>query len=84
MNISGSFLLGAVAGWLLGGAQVAPEHRAFLTLGILGGYTTFSAFAFEGLVMLQAGQWARLAVYAMASVGLAMGAAAAGFALTRG
>ena len=84
VNVTGSFILGAVAGWILSGAQVAPEHRAFLMIGILGGYTTFSTFAFEGLEMLQTGQWARLILYAMASVALAVGAAAAGFALTRG
>jgi CrcB protein len=84
VNVTGSFVLGAVAGWVLTGTQVAPEHRAFLMIGVLGGYTTFSTFAFEGLEMLQTGQWGRLIVYAMASVALAVGAAAAGFALTQG
>lgn len=85
VNVLGSLAIGALAGatptqsWL----QSAPT-RAFLVVGLLGGFTTFSAFALEGMTMLQAGQPWRAMGYAAASVGLALGAAALGFSLTRG
>ncbi|MEX2181632.1 MAG: fluoride efflux transporter CrcB [Gemmatimonadaceae bacterium] len=84
VNVTGSLVLGVFAGWLLSGAALAPEHRAFVMIGILGGYTTFSTFALEGLEMLLAGQVGRVVLYATASVLLSVGAAAAGFALSRG
>ncbi len=84
VNVSGSLFLGALTAWVAGAAQVTPQLRAFLMLGVLGGYTTFSAFALEGLTMLQAGQPLRALGYATASVLLAVAAAGLGWSLMRG
>lgn len=83
VNVSGSFALGAVAGWALD-SDASPGLRAFLMIGVLGGYTTFSSFAFEGLAMLQRGEALRAAGYALVSVLLSVAAAAIGFGITRG
>lgn len=84
VNVSGSLLLGAVGGWVSVDASASPQLRAFVMIGLLGGYTTFSTFALEGLALLQAGQAARAIGYASASVLLAVGAAAIGWTLARG
>lgn len=84
VNVSGSLLLGAVGGWLSLDATASPQLRAFVMIGLLGGYTTFSTFALEGLALLQAGQAGRAIGYATASVLWAVGAAALGWTLARG
>ncbi|MBX3172933.1 MAG: fluoride efflux transporter CrcB [Gemmatimonadaceae bacterium] len=85
VNVTGALALGAVAGWLFGQpAAASPQLRAFVMIGVLGGYTTFSTFAVEGLTMLQAGQPMRAAGYALASVLLSVAAAALGWAMLRG
>jgi CrcB protein len=67
VNLAGSLLMGMLAGWLLqkgGGEQI----RLFLAVGVLGGFTTFSAFSLELGLMLQRGELAAAAAYALASV----------------
>ncbi len=54
-----------------------------LTVGVLGGFTTFSTFSAETVVLLQNGQWGTAAVNVAVSVGLALAAAAGGLALAR-
>jgi CrcB protein len=56
VNVSGCFVFGLVAG--LGDARgvVGPHIRAFVLVGILGGYTTFSSFTFETMSLARAGQ----------------------------
>ncbi|HYD14228.1 MAG TPA: fluoride efflux transporter CrcB [Allosphingosinicella sp.] len=67
VNLLGSLLIGLLAGWLLraGGSEQA---RLFLAVGVLGGFTTFSAFSLELGLMLQRGELASAAAYALASV----------------
>jgi CrcB protein len=61
-----------------------PQHwRLFLTTGILGGFTTFSAFSLEAALLYERGQAASAAVYVVASVVLAIGALFAGMAIVR-
>lgn len=52
-------------------------------VGVLGGFTTFSAFAFETLSLMQSGQYGKAALYVASSVALAVGAAALGVGLAR-
>ena len=56
VNVSGCFVFGVIAG--LGEARggLGPLTRAFLLIGILGGYTTFSSFTFETMGLLRGGQ----------------------------
>ncbi|MEO8295626.1 MAG: fluoride efflux transporter CrcB [Gemmatimonadota bacterium] len=82
INVSGSFLLGMIMR-NSGGASMRPETRAFFAIGICGGYTTFSTFSYETMMLLRDGQWWRAASYALASVVLSLLAVFAGFAVTR-
>ena len=67
VNLFGSLLMGLLAGWLsrAGGTEGA---RLFLAVGILGGFTTFSAFSLELVLMLERGELASAAAYILASV----------------
>ena len=62
----------------LEGTAAAAEWRAFLGIGVLGGYTTFSAFTYETLRLLQDGQWERALLYATGSVVLSLTGAVLG------
>src|SRR6478672_1835516 len=57
VNIAGSFLMGALAGWLAFKAGEGWSHplRLFLTTGILGGFTTFSAFSLDAVALWERG-----------------------------
>lgn len=79
VNITGSFLIGAIIRFALESAWITPEVRAFLTIGICGGYTTFSTFSYETAVMIENGEWGRASLYIGTSVLLSLLATFAGF-----
>jgi CrcB protein len=83
VNVLGGFAIGALAELFALRWSVSPEIRALLVTGILGGFTTFSAFSLELLAMAERGAWLPAAAYIVASVALSLGAAAAGLALVR-
>lgn len=82
VNVAGGLLMGVLAGWVAsrGGADA---WRLFLGVGVLGGFTTFSAFSLDMVMMLERGAWALAAGYAAASVLLSVGATSAGLWLVR-
>lgn len=80
VNLVGCLALGLVIRWLQVVA-VAPEVRPFLTIGLLGAFTTFSTFSFETVALLQEGQWLRAGLYVGGSVVLGLIAMVAGMAL---
>ena len=80
INVTGSMLLGAFASAAAGGAPDAP-WRLFLTVGLCGGFTTFSAFGLETFRLMQAGAGGRAALYVAASVLLSLAGAAGGVAV---
>ncbi len=80
VNVLGSFLMGLVAGLLPGTSQ---GWRLFLATGVLGGFTTFSAFSLDALTLWQRGQGAAAGLYVAASVLLSLAAIALGAAATR-
>ncbi len=82
INVTGSFLLGFLA-QALGGDDVHPSLRAALTIGLCGGYTTFSTFSFETMRLVNDGLGARALTYVVASVLLALAATIGGSALAR-
>jgi CrcB protein len=84
INITGSFLLGAIIRFAMDTPAISPEVRALLTIGLCGGYTTFSTFSFETAAMLEDGEWSRAALYITASVGLSLLATFLGFIAARG
>ena len=83
INITGSFLLGAILRYAMETPTFTPEVRALLTIGFCGGYTTFSTFSYETLALLKDGEWIRAGVYVSASVLLSVAATFLGFALAR-
>lgn len=84
VNIAGSFVMGAFIGSL---ARFIPEHaqalRLFVAVGLLGGFTTFSAFSLDSITLLENGAWAQAALYITASVCGAVFALFAGLQLVR-
>jgi CrcB protein len=85
VNVVGSFLMGAIAGWLAfkAGEGWSQSLRLFLTTGILGGFTTFSAFSLDAVLIWERGQIGPAAAYVAASVALSIGGLVAGLALIR-
>ena len=80
VNVVGSLALGVLLVWtdrMAAGVTV----RRFAAVGVLGAFTTFSAFSWEVVSMLRDGAWLRALTYAMSSVVLAVMALAAGMAL---
>ncbi|HEX6995438.1 MAG TPA: fluoride efflux transporter CrcB [Gammaproteobacteria bacterium] len=81
VNVSGSLLIGVLAALAADGrAPLSSEARAFLLVGVLGGFTTFSSFSLETLSLVRDGQWVGAAVNVLASVGLCFLAVSIGFA----
>ncbi|MFN0098892.1 MAG: fluoride efflux transporter CrcB [Gemmatimonadaceae bacterium] len=83
VNTLGSFVLGYFTRWAVY-HEATPQVRAFVAIGVCGGFTTFSAFALEHLALLQAGEYLRAATYTLLSLLLTVAAVALGFALARG
>jgi fluoride exporter len=73
VNVAGSFLMGALFG-ALSVLEPHPGWRLFLAVGVLGGFTTFSAFSMEGLALLQARSVGLWAAYALGSVAVGLAA----------
>lgn len=83
VNLTGSFLLGAILRYAIDTPTMTPEIRAFLTIGFCGGYTTFSTFSYESVALLEDGDWVRAAVYIALSVALSIAATLLGLAAAR-
>jgi CrcB protein len=85
VNVAGSLVMGLIAGWLAFRAQQAwsADVRLFLMSGILGGFTTFSAFSLDAVLLYERGEIGTAAVYVLASVILSIGALVAGLSLVR-
>ena len=75
--------MGLLAGWFAHKADPGQMWRLFLTTGILGGFTTFSAFSLDTALLFQRGQVGLAALYALASVVLAVLGLFAGLWLIR-
>lgn len=85
VNVLGSFLIGTLAAFFAfkAGAGWTQHTRLFLTTGILGGFTTFSAFSLDFAVLYERGDLVQAAVYVAASVGLSLIAIFIGLMLVR-
>ena len=82
-NVTGSLLMGLLAAYFAFKGDASQHVRLFLTTGMLGGYTTFSAFSLDVALLYERGEVALAAGYMLASVALAVGGLFAGFALVR-
>ena len=81
VNGLGSLAIGWVTALALERALVPPDTRAFLVPGVLGGFTTFSAYSYETLALIRNGQWSSAAGYALGSLAVGVIAAGVGYAL---
>ena len=82
INVAGSLLIGVLAGWLARNPD-GEQWRLFVGVGVLGGFTTFSAYSLETLRMIERGDWAGAALYALGSVAAGLAAVAIGMELTK-
>lgn len=80
VNVIGSFLMGVAFVWLAQNAKLSP---LFMT-GVLGGFTTFSAFSLDAYSLYERGEALLAAVYIFGSVVLSIAALVAGIAFARG
>ncbi len=83
VNVTGSFLIGLLSEMIMQKFSGSPEMRVFLITGILGGYTTFSAFSLDAIALIERGETAPAALYVGSSVILSGLAVVAGLALMR-
>ncbi|HCZ36080.1 MAG TPA: fluoride efflux transporter CrcB [Cytophagales bacterium] len=82
-NVLGCLLIGLIYGLSEKFQWLTPEWRLFLTTGFCGGYTTFSAFAFENLKLLESGNYWTFSIYSVTSFAIGLLAVAAGVFLTK-
>ena len=82
VNLVGCVLFGAIAGAAEQRVQLAPDLRMFLLVGVLGGFTTFSSFAFESVSLLRDGQFVAAAVNIVGQVLAGLIGLWAGYVLT--
>jgi CrcB protein len=67
VNVSGAFAVGVVLAFMSERLGLSPLWRLFFVTGFLGGYTTFSSYAWEALVLAEEGAWVRAGVYVVGS-----------------
>ena len=83
-NVSGSLAMGLLVGYFaLKADPTSQTWRLFLTTGILGGYTTFSAFSLDAMLLYERGAIGQAAAYVIGSVVLGIAGLVAGLALVR-
>ena len=84
VNVMGSFLMGLVAGYFAFRPGMGQHVRLFLTTGVLGGFTTFSAFSLDTALLVERQSYGLAAGYAVGSVAASVSALFFGLALFRG
>jgi len=82
VNFVGCVLFGAIAGAAEQRVQLAPDLRMFLLVGVLGGFTTFSSYAFESFSLLRDGQFAAAAINIVGQMAAGLVGLWAGYVVT--
>jgi CrcB protein len=82
-NVSGSLVMGLLIGYFAFAGAASQHWRLFLTTGILGGYTTFSAFSLDSVLLYERGEIGLAALYVVLSVVLSIAGLLAGLTLVR-
>lgn len=83
INIAGSFLIGVLVELFALKWDLPQTVRVFLTVGICGGFTTFSTFSLDAYVLIERGELWPAAAYMIGSVALSIGGLIAGLHLVR-
>jgi CrcB protein len=83
INVTGSLVMGLIAAYFAFKGDASQHWRLFLTTGILGGYTTFSAFSLDAVLLYERGEIGMAALYVIGSVALSIAGLVIGLALTR-
>ena len=83
INITGSTVMGLIAGYLAFKGEASQPWRLFLMTGILGGYTTFSAFSLDAVLLYERGALGLAAFYVLGSVVFSIAGLFAGLSLIR-
>ena len=83
VNVAGSFVLGALTETMALAWSASQETRAFLAVGVLGAFTTFSAFSLDVIVQLERGNLTPAALYVLSSVALSVLGLFAGLRMMR-
>jgi len=83
INVIGSLIMGLIAGYFALRGEASQAWRLFMTTGILGGFTTFSAFSLDTAMLYERGAMGQVAFYVLASVLLSIGAVFLGLVLMR-
>ena len=83
INITGSTVMGLIAGYLAFKGEASQPWRLFLMTGVLGGYTTFSAFSLDAVLLYERGETGLALFYVLGSVVLSIAGLFAGLALMR-
>lgn len=83
VNVVGSLIMGALAAYFAFKGDATQNWRLFLTTGILGGFTTFSAFSLDAVLLYERGELGLAAFYVLASVALSIAGLFAGLLLVR-
>ena len=83
INITGSIVMGLIAGYLAFKGEASQPWRLFLMTGVLGGYTTFSAFSLDAALLYERGEIGLALFYVLGSVVLSIAGLFAGLALMR-
>jgi len=84
VNVAGSFAFGAIMGWVRSRDAVPGDAEKILLVGLLGGFTTYSSYAFQSLELLEGGRTAQASGYMLATNSLALIAAWAGLRAASG
>lgn len=83
VNVAGSFVMGLLAGYFAFRPGIAQHARLFLTTGVLGGFTTFSAFSLDTALLVERHSYGLAAGYAVGSVVASLAALFFGLAVFR-
>jgi CrcB protein len=83
INITGSTVMGLIAGYLAFKGEASQPWRLFLMTGILGGYTTFSAYSLDAALLYERGEIGLALFYVVGSVVFSIAGLFAGLALMR-
>ena len=83
VNVLGSLLIGVVIGYFVEGSNMSEEQTLLLATGFCGGFTTFSAFAYEHHLFLKNGDYLNFAIYTLGSLVLGIAAIFMGLYLSK-